>query len=182
MKRKRNDRHRAGFTLTELLVIIAVVAILGGLMGPAWTGAKANSRAARCKSNVRQLGLALQMYASEAKAYPYAENNAGGPRYWYDALKPYLAGQWVDPVFRCPGYTGPTQAGTYQEGRGGGIMGSSGNGMAASLSACLRENHHGAEKKAPGQIQRPFLRRARGIDFTGTAGGKNAGGPQTMEL
>jgi prepilin-type N-terminal cleavage/methylation domain-containing protein/prepilin-type processing-associated H-X9-DG protein len=73
---------RLGFTLIELLVVIAVLAILAALLLPALARGKANAKSAACKSNLRQLGLALNMYAHDYDKYPGNAAMYSGGQFW----------------------------------------------------------------------------------------------------
>ncbi|MCX8108999.1 MAG: type II secretion system GspH family protein [Verrucomicrobiae bacterium] len=64
-RREARLRIDAGFTLVELLVVIAVVAILLGLVLPTLGKAKEAGRATACLSNLRQIGVALQLYVQD---------------------------------------------------------------------------------------------------------------------
>jgi len=69
---------KKGFTLIELLVVMVIIALLVGLLLPALARAKEEARKTQCRSNLRQIGLALEMYANDNSGYtaclygPYA--------------------------------------------------------------------------------------------------------------
>jgi prepilin-type N-terminal cleavage/methylation domain-containing protein/prepilin-type processing-associated H-X9-DG protein len=96
-------KRRSGFTLIELLVVIAVIAILAALLLPALQRAKVASQNVYCKNNLRQLGLALHMYVSEASAYPYTVD-ANAAKTWFSFIAPYYANH--HGVMACPTFKG----------------------------------------------------------------------------
>ena len=56
---------RKAFTLIELLVVISIIAILAAILFPVFAQAKAAAKTSVCLSNMKQMGLALQMYVGD---------------------------------------------------------------------------------------------------------------------
>lgn len=67
---RRNNDPRYGFTLVELLVVIAVIGILVALLLPAVQAAREAARRVQCMNNVRQIGLAIANYESANRRLP----------------------------------------------------------------------------------------------------------------
>ena len=89
-------RHRRGFTVVELLVSIAILAILASLLLPTLARARGSAGAARCTSNLRQFGFAAQMYWDDhdGESFPYRSGATnGGDIFWFGWLERGSEGQ-----------------------------------------------------------------------------------------
>ncbi len=96
--RATSSARRAGFTLVELLVVIGIIALLLGILLPALNRAREAGKAAVCKSNLHQIGLAMQMYRNDNHDffYAYVSPVYGDGKVHYDDYNNY--GVWDYPA------------------------------------------------------------------------------------
>ncbi len=100
---------RRGFTLIELLVVIAIIAILAAILFPVFAQARESARLTSCLSNLKQIGLAVKMYAGDYDE-KFPMGTYPGPRNW--EVNPFgnadCGGYWAgfNPGDGGPAYTG----------------------------------------------------------------------------
>lgn len=99
---------RRGFTLVELIIVIAIIALLVSLMIPQVSKYTERSRSVVCMNNLKNIGVAVTAYAGEHNnAYPFVELDTNDPVYttnyqalpMLDTLKTYGADE---RVMKCP--------------------------------------------------------------------------------
>jgi len=113
-----STRRGRGFTLIELLVVIAIIALLLAILMPALSRAKEQAKKTRCQANLKQIGLAMHLYASDYEyKVPRAELRPGVNIYtgidmrWPVLFMPYVGGLSDNVenyhevgIFDCPSY------------------------------------------------------------------------------
>ncbi|MFO0832595.1 MAG: type II secretion system protein [Phycisphaerales bacterium] len=122
--------HRRAFTLLDVLVSMAIIAVLIGLLLPAITKVNESARRTACQSNVRQMGIAILMYADANKDYLphsvlidppssadgakrpedmiFARLESGDNKPHWDGLGHLFVQEYLPaaPVFYCPSHSG----------------------------------------------------------------------------
>ncbi|HEX2951604.1 MAG TPA: DUF1559 domain-containing protein, partial [Armatimonadota bacterium] len=103
--------HRGGFTLIDLLVVIAIIAILAAILFPVFAKAREKARQTQCLNNLKQIGMGIQMYTQENdEKFPVAftepSGNANGiyddgtdALQWRTDIGSYVS---AEKVFKCP--------------------------------------------------------------------------------
>ena len=106
----RKSKITSAFTLIELLVVISIIAILMAIMVPALRKARQQGRDVVCRNNLRQVGLAANLYADEWDLYIPRGAAGRARKAWYQLFMPFLAQRPIGndyrvvKIFRCPGY------------------------------------------------------------------------------
>lgn len=88
-------QQRSAFTLVELLVVIAIISLLAAILFPVFARARENARRSSCMSNLKQWGLAVNMYSQDndeyyPAGYRYNVPAPTSPQSWMQVCLPYV--------------------------------------------------------------------------------------------
>ena len=100
---KINTTKKSGFTLVEIMIVVAIIGLLAAIAIPNFVRARTTSQANACINNLRQMDGAVQQYALEQKLSSTAT-------YTLSVLKPYIKLDSTGNIPGCPA------AGTYAQG------------------------------------------------------------------
>jgi prepilin-type N-terminal cleavage/methylation domain-containing protein len=102
-QRKAKSRRSTGFTLIEILIVVAIIGLLAAILFPVFSRARENTRRASCQSNLKQVGLALLQYTQDYdERFPMGTIVEPSPylgRGWAGQIMPYLKSVGI---LRCP--------------------------------------------------------------------------------
>ncbi|WDE99421.1 type II secretion system protein [Lentisphaera profundi] len=111
--------NKKQFTLIEILVVVAIIGILASLLLPSLSKARARAKQVTCLNQLKQLGIAMQMYISDDSAsyFPYTRISGGSKISWDDLIAGYDGRESmtyaemhssidtvdeVNPLYQCP--------------------------------------------------------------------------------
>jgi len=103
MNSSLSRRRLCAFSLIELLVVIGIIAILISLLLPSLQAARKQAKSVQCRSNLHQIGVALQIYGNEWRGWVFpplrGANSPPSQRWPNFVFKPAV---WNPPILRCP--------------------------------------------------------------------------------
>ena len=116
---RQSGRLLTGFTLIELLVVIAIIALLMAILMPVLRKAREQAKNVECFNNLRQIGLAANLYAEDYELYIPRGAAGSTEKAWYQLFMPFLSQKPIGSdyrtvkIYRCPSYPDKEQTVCY---------------------------------------------------------------------
>jgi len=104
-------KYQRGFTLLEVMIVVAIIAILAALLIPNFTHARSQAQTAACEANLRTVATALELYFTDHQQYPAAANVTIGSASGANAADPLESGGYLNSVPHDP--AGPVGSNFY---------------------------------------------------------------------
>jgi len=91
-------RKTRGFTMVEVIIVVAIIAILASIIMPKMSGSRTKTQLAACKGNLRHIAIAMQLYANDNNGYHTNITNGTFTNIPVD----YLVPEYLKSVPHCP--------------------------------------------------------------------------------
>ena len=98
----RELRSERGFTLLEMMVVVAIIAILAALLIPNFTHARSQAQTAACEANLRTVATALELYFTDHQQYPGVTTTTIGTGTGTNSADPLESGGYLNSVPHDP--------------------------------------------------------------------------------
>jgi len=96
--------NKRGFTMVEVIIVVAIIAILASIILPKMSGARDKAKLEACKANLRHIGIAMALYANDNRGNYYPPG--GDPWDWVSDTCYLLPGGYLKGVPVCPAAAG----------------------------------------------------------------------------
>lgn len=109
----QRQSRELGFTLVELMVVVAIIALLAAIIIPNYVHARAQASVTQSEANIKQIATSLELFYADNQAYPATGGGQVGPTLFGGATNPYLTATPTNALGRQPyGYQNlPSAAG-----------------------------------------------------------------------
>ncbi|RMD76321.1 MAG: DUF1559 domain-containing protein, partial [Lentisphaerae bacterium] len=94
-KGRKESLNKPRFTLIELLIVVTIITILAALLLPALSRARAMARQVKCSSHLKQLGVALALYADDYEGVQYGAASPSYSSSYRHFWNHFLNGRWA---------------------------------------------------------------------------------------